>query len=475
LVATVIATVVFIGGLEYVFRYVSVKNEELLIDSVKVLDKEKYEIEYDNRTKKLKLPDTFEVDWVEILKDNKVIFVKGKKQDDKTEYSQGELAQIIEYSQIINNDYDFTDDKVIKYRCIPFKGVDGENYTCLLKKYENKFNFSFKIDVPNSIWETDYKKELFTKLMIVLSLFIVVLIIIILLFGRVTYKKIILPLKELNKGIQNVINGEYTENLDFKGNSEFTQLRDAFNYMIKKLHMAESENKKISESKKRLLLDISHDLRTPITTIQGYTNALCNDMVAEEEKKKKYLSYIYEKSKHVTDLIEMLFKYSKLESSVYDLNMEMDNLCEFLRNVVIGFYGELNNKGFDLDIDIPDEKIFCNFDKIELERAISNIIGNIIKYNPPHTNLFVHLKQDNEDIKIVIGDDGVGISKDIQDKIFNALVRGDRARKTDGGLGLGLAITKKIIELHGGTINLESEEGEGSIFTINLKVEIIRD
>jgi len=282
-------------------------------------------------------------------------------------------------------------------------------------------------------------------------------------------------LKELNKGIQNVINGEYAESLKFKGNFEFTELRDAFNYMTKKLHMAERENKKISESKKRLLLDISHDLRTPITTIQGYTNALCNDMVEEEEKKKKYLSYIYEKSKHVTDLIEKLFKYSKLESSVYDLNMEVNNLCEFLRNVVISFYGELNNNGFKLDIDIPDEKIFYNFDKIELERAIANIIGNIIKYNPPNTNLFVHLEQNNDDIRIVIGDNGIGISKDIQDKIFNALVRGDSARKTDGGLGLGLAITKKIIELHGGSIYLQSEEGKGSKFTINLKVKQIAD
>lgn len=460
LIVAVVATALFLQGIIFVTLSTFSKHK----DSIKNISEYLTKIEYDNRTKELKLFDDIgEKAWVEILKDNRVIFVKGEKLDEIMEYSQEELALII------NDINDFMRTDNFSYEYIPFTGLDGEKYTLLLKEPLEKMIFTMGIINPYSIVGTDIEKEINRKAIFLLWIFLLSIIIIIVLFSRITSKKLIKPLKKLNKGVENVINGDYSIRLDYKASYEFEQMRDAFNYMTEKLENAEIENKKISESKKRLLLDISHDLRTPATTIQGYSEALYNDLVENEEDKRKYLSYIYEKSKLVTDLIDTLFKYSKLENSVYDLNREIYDISEFLRNVMISFYGEINEKEFKLDINVPDKKILFNFDKIELERALYNIIGNIIKYNPKHTILSISLLENNDNIHIIIGDNGVGISKNIRKNIFNALVRGDNTRKTDGGMGLGLSITKKIIELHGGNISVESEVGQGSKFFIDFK------
>lgn len=460
LIFAIVATAIFLAGLVYVIIYTFSNNPDI----GKHLNIRYNEIEFDGITKKLKLSGPIDDNsWIEILEDNKVIYIEGNKQDNKMEYTQEELAIIANNVDELNNS-----DKFI-HEFIPFTGSDSKNYILIQKRPKKNIGvFKMGFNTPSTVKDTDFEKEINSRIRFLFGIFIFLIIIIILLFSRITSKKIIRPLKELNEGLSKVINGDYSIRLDFKGNYEFEQIRDAFNYMTEKLQTAEKENKEISDSKKKLLLDISHDLRTPATTIQGYAQALYDEVVECEEKKKKYLKYIYQKSKHVTNLIDSLFKYSKLESSIYDLNREVDDIAEFLRNVVIDFYGEIDKNQFNLDIEIPDTKILYNFDKIELQRALANIINNIIKYNPNNTTLFVSLTKNENSIQIILGDDGVGISQNIRSSMFDALVRGDNARKSDGGTGLGLAISKKIIELHGGHISVQSDIGKGSKFFIKL-------
>ncbi len=466
LVTSVIVTGIFVGMV--IFLIVNTMSEHP--DTMQDLIIHFRNIEYDNRTKELSLPTKIDENaWIEIVKNNEVVFVEGHKQDDKYEYTQEEFA-------LIANDVDeiaATEEYVYEY--IPFTGLDGENYTLLYKTKKIRSGvFKMDLGLPESVQGTQFERDLSSKVTLIFTLFISVVITLVLLFSRITSKKIIIPLNKMNKGLKSVKNGDYSTRMDFKGNYEFEEIRDAFNYMTEKLQIAEEENRAIAESKKRLLLDISHDLRTPTTTIQGYAEALQNDMVENEEDKKKYLSYIHEKSKVVTNLVDTLFKYTKLDSSVYDLNKKENDLAEFMRNVVISFYGELDSKGFELDIQIPERKVLFSFDDIEFERAMDNIIGNIVKYNAKETTLFVELSEREDRIQLVIGDDGVGISEDIRGSIFNALVRGDHSRKADGGTGLGLAISKKIIELHGGSISLESELGKGSKFIICFKKKRVK-
>ena len=140
----------------------------------------------------------------------------------------------------------------------------------------------------------------------------------------------------------------------------------------------------------------------------------------------------------------------------------------FLREVVALYYGEIEEAEFEFELIIPENEIYCNIDFKELERAVINLMVNSLKYNDKGTTLTIELKEDVEKAVIIIRDDGIGISKELNESVFKEFVRGDSSRQTNGGSGLGLAITKRIVELHNGSISLRSEINKGSEFSIKL-------
>ncbi|WP_449445152.1 sensor histidine kinase [Ureibacillus acetophenoni] len=198
------------------------------------------------------------------------------------------------------------------------------------------------------------------------------------------------------------------------------------------------EKERLEESKKRMLADLSHDIKTPLTTILGYSKALYDEIVEDEEQRRRYLKYIYDKSIRVTDLVDELFMFSKLDNPDSQINRLDKDLCEFLRQVIVEYYEMFSEKDMELQIDIPDNKIIYWFDEKLLYRAISNILENTIKYNPVQTNVFIRFKKSNEMISIEIGDDGTGIHEDLAETLFDPFVRGDKSRINDGGTGLVL-------------------------------------
>jgi signal transduction histidine kinase len=239
------------------------------------------------------------------------------------------------------------------------------------------------------------------------------------------------------------------------------ELNEELKTLASELEKKNQEKTLLEESKKRMLADLSHDLKTPMTSIQGYSKALYEDMVVDEAQKKKYLRYIHDKSIRVTNLIEELFMFSKLDSPDYPIQTEEKDICEFLREVIVEFYEQFSEKDMELDIDIPNKTILYNFDQKLLYRAISNLLENTIKYNPTNTLVYINLHKRNNSIKLEIGDNGIGISEDIANTLFDPFVRGDRNRLNDGGTGLGLAITKKIVEKHGGKLTLDTKPVRG--------------
>lgn len=232
------------------------------------------------------------------------------------------------------------------------------------------------------------------------------------------------------------------------------------------------EKEQLEESKKRMLADLSHDLKTPMTTIQGYSKALYEGFVEDEEQVKRYVKYIHDKSVRVTILIDELFMFTKLETPDSRMNIEKKDLCEFYREVIVEYYQLFSEKKMELIIDIPTTKLIYEFDSKLLYRAISNLLENAAKYNPEQTAVFITLTKKANCISLEIGDDGIGIKDDLTNTLFDPFVRGDKSRKKDGGSGLGLAITKKIIEKHEGKIILDTKPVRGKTnFIIELPVK----
>ncbi|MEG1410649.1 MAG: HAMP domain-containing sensor histidine kinase [Terrisporobacter sp.] len=303
----------------------------------------------------------------------------------------------------------------------------------------------------------------------IIILFILVYIGILIGFSKVLTSRVKKPLNKLNEGLQSIATKTNVEPISFKGDKEFVQICDSFNTMVNRLNKYEVENKKLQEEKQKIIADISHDLKTPITSIQGYSKALCDNLIPED-KKQSYLQLIYRKSEELNELINFFHEYSVVEREDYKMKTEKININEFLRKFFAYKYEQIEEEQFILDVDIPESKLFVNIDTLQFKRVLNNLINNSIKYNPINTTISIGVYEENNNCIIEIRDNGVGIQKNLQRNIFDPLVTGDDSRGSKHGTGLGLAITRCIVEKHKGNICLVSDEKENwsTIFKITL-------
>ena len=231
------------------------------------------------------------------------------------------------------------------------------------------------------------------------------------------------------------------------------------------------EQVKLEEEDKRMLLvsELSHDLKTPLASVRGYSEMLMKG-VSDEEKRQDYLKMIHDNSVRADSILQALFTYSKLGSSGYDPKPEETDLCEFTRLVVAEYISRFEEEGFPYEIDIPEEEIKVKMNTEIFRRVYDNLFENSMKYNKAGTKIGISIAKDGDKVCIRIYDDGVGIPEENRDMIFTPFYRIDGARpKANGGSGLGLAIVKRIVELHDGEIRYESVGGKGCGYKVDLR------
>ncbi len=228
---------------------------------------------------------------------------------------------------------------------------------------------------------------------------------------------------------------------------------------VRELEAKEQEEKKEYDRRRNLMLsDIAHDLRTPMTTVSGYARAISDGMVTPE-KMPEYLSAIEVKSEKMNELINLLFDYVRLDSEGFKLNMEKVDICEAARESAAFLYQDIEDKGMELVVGIPDREVYIEADRIQISRVISNLITNAMKHNDAGTKIGVYVSAEEEsDIKIMVADTGAVIPDDIKENIFEPFVMGDESRQSKGGSGLGLSIVKKVVEMHGFKLRLLQED-----------------
>ena len=213
----------------------------------------------------------------------------------------------------------------------------------------------------------------------------------------------------------------------------------------------QKESEKRIKEQNLMYAAIAHDLKTPMTSVQGFAKALSEGKVSDEEKKEIY-DIIYAKSNTMNDMINTLFEYSKLGTQEYKPIPESFDICSLVRDIAAENYTEFEEHGIELDIDIPDEPIMCMLDKKLFGRVINNLLGNANKYNHTGKEVGIKLYKDSDNVVIEVTDDGEAIDEEFVPRMFEAFARGDKTRKTDGGTGLGLGISRKIVEKHKGTL-----------------------
>ena len=366
--------------------------------------------------------------WFKVLDKNLNVILESDNAPAKKNYTEKEIIYMRGY---YNNGL-----FIEKYQYI---NNDGIKRTAIIKSRELYTNSFFK------------KMNILTKIDFVV--FGIAYIILVVIFVFVLRSKFYEPLEKLNKAMELLTEGKRKKPVDYSGPREFVDICDRFNIMVSKLEDSENQRKKLMNDKERMMADISHDLKTPITSIQGYAKALSDGIIVDEDK-DKYIKIIYEKSKKLTELINIFHEYSKLEHPDFNLIFEKVDLSEYLRAYIALKYEDIVESGFNIEVDIPEEEMEIKIDKVQLQRVFDNILGNSIKHNEKGTNIYVSLKEKNDIYEIIIADDGKGISKDIANNIFEAFTVGDESRNSKQGSGLGLAIAKTIVDLHEGTIEL---------------------
>lgn len=271
------------------------------------------------------------------------------------------------------------------------------------------------------------------------------------------------PILLINNGIDDLANGRTNRKIDYKGAAEFEQICTSFNNMAIKLETSENKRIEMEKEKEKFICNVSHDLKTPITVVHGYLKAI-SDGVIPPEKQEKYLQIMYNKSLDLVELINDFHDYNKFNHPDFELNYEKVDLSELSREYLVDKYDEIDVSGFELDVQIPDDAIYCNIDKLQLKRVFENIIGNAIKHNCPGTKISFNLNKEGSYAVIEIADTGKGINSEIIETIFEPFAAYDKKS------GLGLYICKVITEAHGGSIKYKKDEKYATIFEISIPI-----
>ena len=285
-------------------------------------------------------------------------------------------------------------------------------------------------------------------------------------------KSIVKPLNMLRNATNKITNENLEFQLKYDSKDEIGQLCGDFEKMRIRLKNSIELQKQYEINRNELISNISHDLKTPITSIKGFIEGILDGVASSSEKKERYLKAAYYKVNTVDNLIDELFLYSKLEVNGVSFEFDNVNLVEYLKDCFEELQLDTEEKGIKLNLNIDEGcNPFVLADRDKIRRVIINIVENSMKYiKKEQGNITIKLEENKDYAIVSIIDNGEGIANDNLTYIFERFYRTDVSRNSStGGSGLGLAISKKIIEGNGGTIWAESILGQGTTICFTLK------
>jgi signal transduction histidine kinase len=278
-------------------------------------------------------------------------------------------------------------------------------------------------------------------------------------FSKITAIRFIRPLRVLSQGVKRVRDGDYSARVPVGNNQEFSELELSFNHMAEQMEKQMDMIEQSERNRKSLVLDISHDLKNPLTSMAGYAELLLKQRLPAGPEQEGYLRIIYENSLRANELIMDLFELSRMDSPAFQLERTRDDFAEFIRTEMIRMLPELEAAGLVPEFDITEEEIPFSFDKKAMRRVLSNLLYNSIAYHREGSLLRVRLEKGEGVTRLAVVNDSAIASAGGGDLMLEPFVRDMEAGSLNpDGSGLGLAIVKKIISAHGGTVRLNTDQ-----------------
>jgi signal transduction histidine kinase len=300
------------------------------------------------------------------------------------------------------------------------------------------------------------------------SLFIVLISIINNLLTHRMTKRIVKPLEPLNEGVKQISDNNYAYRIDYTNDDEFRPICDAFNEMAARLETSTEQQKKDEANRRELIAGISHDLRTPMTSIKGYIEGIETGVASTPEMREKYLAIIKNKTAEMEHIIEQLFLFSKLDMNEFPLAMRNVDVIYALSEMIEDSDPEYASRGLDIKFAEMPQGILVRADVLMLRNVILNILENSVKYKKlERGQMEISAAVINDSVFLRLADNGTGVQADMLPKLFDVFYRTDSSRSKMGS-GLGLAISAKIIERMGGSIHAETPAAGGLAIVIRL-------
>lgn len=275
-------------------------------------------------------------------------------------------------------------------------------------------------------------------------------------------KKISVPIHEMNKVSLAMVGGDFTKTVPVTSNDEVGQLATTFNYMV-------SELGKLEQMRKDFIANVSHELRSPLTSIRGFIQGVLDGTITPEEQ-NKYLNIAFEETNRLSRLVNDLLDLTRMEAGNFELDIQTFELNGFIKNAITKLEPQSTAKEINISDDIPaNTKVMADKDKIE--QVLINLLDNAIRFSYPQSAIKIAAHIEKNKVLISITDFGVGIPQDEITNIWDRFYKCDKARtRSKGGTGLGLAIIKQIIKAHNEEIQVASAIGQGTVFTFSLPV-----
>lgn len=283
------------------------------------------------------------------------------------------------------------------------------------------------------------------------------------------YRTMVTPINRLKLATRNIKEGNLDFDMDVSGKDEISELCRDFDEMRERLKENAEEKLRTDAESKELISNISHDLKTPITTIKGYVEGIMDGVADTPEKLDRYVKTIYNKACDMDKLIDELTFYSKVDSNKIVYNFSKICVNEYFDNCAEEYAIELDEKGIKFEYETGlSRDVYMKADSEQFKKVINNIVSNSVKYmNKDDGRIRIELKDMGNKFGVDISDNGQGIPEKALPYIFDRFYRIDSSRSPKtGGSGIGLSIVKKIVFDHEGTIEVESEEGKGTVMHI---------
>ncbi len=269
------------------------------------------------------------------------------------------------------------------------------------------------------------------------------------------------PLKKISLGIQQISTGDYKSPIKLKQNDEIGYLAESINYMATQLS-------KTNEDQRQFISNVSHDFRSPLTSIKGYAEAI-KDGVIPPDMQDRYLDIILSETKRLTKLTQELLPLDGIDSKVRKMSYNDFNINKLIKDTALSFEITCKNKNIKINLALEGNELIVHADYGKIQQVMYNLIDNALKFSHNGSSIDIETSYKNKKAYISVKDHGVGISREDLPKIWNRFYKADSSRGKDrSGSGLGLSIVREIIQSHGQKINVVSTQGVGTEFSFTL-------